>query len=138
MQIGIAGLGRIGAGMARRLARAGHDVVAWNRTESVATSLAAEPENGGHITVAEPLETLAARMAAPRHVMISVPSGEVTGDMIEQLAAILSPGDVIMTGTPEGVGLGMKPPQFLKTGDSIRCGVAGCGEQTHRVEAYGG
>ena len=35
MQVGIAGLGRMGAGMARRAARGGHDVVAWNRTESV-------------------------------------------------------------------------------------------------------
>jgi 6-phosphogluconate dehydrogenase len=96
MQIGIAGLGRIGAGMARRLARAGHEVVAWNRTESVATSLAAEPENEGRIVVAEPLETLPAMMTAPRHVMISVPSGAATGDMVEQLAGILSPGDVII------------------------------------------
>ena len=96
MQIGIAGLGRIGAGMARRLARAGHAVVAWNRTESVATQLVAEPENQGRIVVAEPLETLAAKMAAPRHVMISVPSGAVTADMVEQLAGILSPGDVII------------------------------------------
>jgi 6-phosphogluconate dehydrogenase len=96
MQIGIAGLGCIGAGMARRLARAGHDVVAWNRTESVATNLAAEPENEGRIVVAEPLETLTSKMTAPRHVMVSVPSGAATGDMVEQLAGILSPGDVIV------------------------------------------
>jgi 6-phosphogluconate dehydrogenase len=96
MQIGIAGLGRIGAGMARRLARAGHDVVAWTRTESVATNLAAEPENEGRIVVAEPLETLTSKMTAPRHVMVSVPSGAATGDMVEQLAGILSPGDVIV------------------------------------------
>ncbi len=57
MQVGIAGLGRMGAGMARRLARAGHQVVAWNRTEQVAIDVAAEPENGGHVAVAEPLET---------------------------------------------------------------------------------
>jgi 3-hydroxyisobutyrate dehydrogenase-like beta-hydroxyacid dehydrogenase len=58
MQIAIAGLGRIGAGMARRLARNGHDVIAWNRHAEVATALAAEPENGGHVTVAESLEAL--------------------------------------------------------------------------------
>ena len=68
MQIGIAGLGRMGAGMARRLARGGHDVVAWNRTEQVAIDVAAEPENGGRITVAEPVERLrdAAQPPAPR------------------------------------------------------------------------
>jgi len=56
MQVAIAGLGRMGAGMARRAARGGHEVIAWNRTESVATEVAAEPENEGRIHVAEPLE----------------------------------------------------------------------------------
>jgi 6-phosphogluconate dehydrogenase len=96
MQIAIAGLGRIGAGMARRLARSGHDVIAWNRTAEVATALAAEPENGGHITVAESLEALVALVSAPRHVAISVPSGDATGDMVDRLAKVLSPGDVIV------------------------------------------
>jgi len=96
MQVAIAGLGRIGAGMARRLARNGHDVIAWNRTASVATELAAEPENAGHVTVAESLEALAALLSAPRHVVISVPSGDATGDLIERLAGILSAGDVIV------------------------------------------
>jgi 6-phosphogluconate dehydrogenase len=96
MQIGIAGLGRMGAGMARRLARGGHEVVAWNRTESVAREVAAEPENDGKITVAEPIEKFADLMGGPRHVIISVPAGKATDDMIEQLAGILSPGDVII------------------------------------------
>jgi 6-phosphogluconate dehydrogenase len=96
MQIGIAGLGRMGAGMARRLARAGHDVVAWNRTESVAVALAAEPENGGRVIVAEPLGAFAARMTGPRHVIISVPAGDATDALIDDLAKILEPGDVIV------------------------------------------
>jgi len=96
MQIGIAGLGRMGAGMARRLARAGHDVVAWNRTESVAVALAAEPENGGRVIVAEPLSAFAARMTGPRHVIISVPAGDATDALIDDLAAVLTPGDVIV------------------------------------------
>ena len=96
MQIGICGLGRMGAGMARRLARGGHDVVAWNRTEQVAIDVAAEPENGGRITVAEPVERLRELLTAPRHVLISVPSGDATQQTIDQLAAILEPGDVII------------------------------------------
>ncbi len=96
MQIGIAGLGRMGAGMARRLARAGHDVVAWNRTESVAVALAAEPENGGRVIAAEPLDTMAGAMRGPRHVIISVPAGDATDALINDLAAVLSPGDVIV------------------------------------------
>jgi 2,4-didehydro-3-deoxy-L-rhamnonate hydrolase len=49
----------------------------------------------------------------------------------------LSPGDVIPTGTPAGVGLGMKPPRFLKPGDTMRLTVSGLGEQRQKVLAYG-
>ena len=96
MQVGIAGLGRMGAGMARRLARAGHDVAVWNRTEQVAVDLAAEPENNGRIAVAEPITVLPERLDGPRHVIISVPAGKATDDLVNQLADILSPGDVIV------------------------------------------
>ena len=96
MQVAICGLGRMGAGMARRAARGGHEVTAWNRTEAVAQEVAAEPENEGRIAVAEPLDRLVEMMAAPRHVVISVPSGEATDTMIEQLAGVLEAGDVII------------------------------------------
>jgi 2-keto-4-pentenoate hydratase/2-oxohepta-3-ene-1,7-dioic acid hydratase in catechol pathway len=45
----------------------------------------------------------------------------------------LQPGDVIATGTPPGVGLGQKPPVFLRPGQSVTLGVQGLGEQHHRV-----
>ncbi len=48
---------------------------------------------------------------------------------------VLEPGDVITTGTPPGVGLGMKPPRFLKAGDTMHLGVAGLGEQKQTVVA---
>lgn len=48
----------------------------------------------------------------------------------------LEPGDVITTGTPPGVGMGMKPPMFLKSGDVMRLGIAGLGEQRQRVVAH--
>ncbi len=50
----------------------------------------------------------------------------------------LMPGDVIATGTPSGVGLGMKPPQFLKPGDRMRLSVEGLGEQNQRVVGFAG
>lgn len=65
-----------------------------------------------------------------------------TSDMIFPVAKIVSdtsryvvlqPGDVITTGTPPGVGLGMKPPRFLKAGDVMRLGVDGLGVQEQRV-----
>ena len=48
----------------------------------------------------------------------------------------LVPGDVITTGTPPGVGSGMKPPKFLKPGDTVRLGIASLGEQEQAVVAY--
>ena len=68
-----------------------------------------------------------------------------TGDLIFGVDTIVSyvsqfmtllPGDVIPTGTPSGVGMGMKPPQFLKPGDRMRLSVEGLGEQNQRAVAY--
>jgi 2-keto-4-pentenoate hydratase/2-oxohepta-3-ene-1,7-dioic acid hydratase in catechol pathway len=50
----------------------------------------------------------------------------------------LQPGDVIPTGTPPGVGMGMKPQRWLKPGDEIRLGISGLGEQRQQVRAYEG
>jgi 2-keto-4-pentenoate hydratase/2-oxohepta-3-ene-1,7-dioic acid hydratase in catechol pathway len=49
---------------------------------------------------------------------------------------VLEPGDVITTGTPPGVGLGMKPPKFLKAGDVMTLGIEGLGEQKQKVIAW--
>jgi 2-keto-4-pentenoate hydratase/2-oxohepta-3-ene-1,7-dioic acid hydratase in catechol pathway len=68
-----------------------------------------------------------------------------TSDMIFSIAKIVSylsnfvllqPGDVITTGTPSGVGLGMKPPTFLKPGDVLELGVEGLGTQKQTVRAW--
>ena len=49
----------------------------------------------------------------------------------------LMPGDVIPTGTPAGVGTGMRPQRFLRAGDTMRLGISGLGEQRQRVVSYG-
>lgn len=68
-----------------------------------------------------------------------------TSDMIFGVAEIVSymsrfmrlvPGDLIATGTPEGVALGMKPPVWLKPGDEMRLGIDKLGEQRQRVVAH--
>ena len=67
-----------------------------------------------------------------------------TRDMIFSVAELVSyisrfmslqPGDVILTGTPAGVGLGQKPPVYLQAGDVVMASIAGLGEQTHKVVA---
>ncbi len=49
---------------------------------------------------------------------------------------IIEPGDVITTGTPPGVGMGKKPPRFLKPGDTVALGITGLGRQAQQVVAY--
>jgi len=48
-------------------------------------------------------------------------------------AFTLEAGDLIATGTPEGVGVGMQPPQFLRAGDVVRCEIDGIGAIENRV-----
>ncbi len=48
----------------------------------------------------------------------------------------LMPGDVVTTGTPPGVGLGMKPPVFLKAGDVVELGIDGLGKQRQIVTPF--
>ncbi|MGN4110100.1 fumarylacetoacetate hydrolase family protein [Burkholderia gladioli] len=68
-----------------------------------------------------------------------------TSTMIFDVAEIVShlsqfmtlmPGDVITTGTPPGVGMGMKPPQFLRAGDVVKLGIEGLGEQQQTVVPF--
>jgi len=51
---------------------------------------------------------------------------------------VLEPGDIITTGTPPGVALGMKPPVWLKVGDVVTCGIQGLGEQRQKILAFPG
>ncbi|MBR3191370.1 fumarylacetoacetate hydrolase family protein, partial [Bosea sp. (in: a-proteobacteria)] len=50
----------------------------------------------------------------------------------------LDPGDVITTGTPPGVGLGFKPPRFLKGGETVALGIEGLGTQKQLFKPYAG
>ena len=93
MDIGITGLGRMGAGMAERWVRNGHRVVAHNRSRGPVDELAgkgAEP--------AYSIEELVSKLQAPRAVWIMLPAGDVTEQMIQTLIPLLSPGDTIIDG----------------------------------------
>jgi len=94
MDIGMVGLGRMGANMARRLARKGVRVAAHD-VSPVARS-AVEPERG--ITTHAELKKVIAAVPAPRVVWVMLPAGEITGRALEQLAALLAKGDVLVEG----------------------------------------
>jgi 2,4-didehydro-3-deoxy-L-rhamnonate hydrolase len=68
-----------------------------------------------------------------------------TSDLIFKIPTLVSylsqfmsllPGDIISTGTPEGVGLGLNPPQYLKDGDVVELGIEGLGTSQQRIAAY--
>ena len=99
MQLGFIGLGRMGANMVRRLARDGHQVVAYNRTVEKAHELADEQHTAGHdINAADSVAELVGKLEKPRAVWIMVPAGEATEAQIKELLEHLEPGDTIIDG----------------------------------------
>jgi 6-phosphogluconate dehydrogenase len=95
MELGIIGLGKMGANIARRLSRAGHNVVAYNRTVEKALELAKEEKN---VIAAKSLQELVSSMKPARAVWVMVPSGDPTEEMIDDLLGIMQKGDVIIDG----------------------------------------
>jgi 6-phosphogluconate dehydrogenase len=93
MDLGLIGLGKMGAPMAARLARGGHRVVVHDLDPAAMAALAAEG-----CEAAAGLDELVAALASPRAVWVMVPAGEPTEVAIAGLAALLSPGDVVVDG----------------------------------------
>jgi 6-phosphogluconate dehydrogenase len=93
MELGIVGLGRMGANMARRLMREGHRIVAYDVNPEAVSELAGEGAEG-----AASLQELASKLSAPRAVWVMVPSGEITEKTVKGVAAVLDSGDAIVDG----------------------------------------
>lgn len=93
MQLGMIGLGRMGANIVRRLMRAGHNCVVFDRDPAVAKALGSEGAQ-----VAGTLLELAQKLSAPRAVWVMVPAGEATESTVRELAGVLQPGDTIIDG----------------------------------------
>lgn len=93
MKLGMIGLGRMGMNMARRLIQKKHEVVAYNRTIAKTLELADE---GGR--AAATVSELVSALPSPRVVWIMLPAGEVVDRQIDELAQLLSPGDIIIDG----------------------------------------
>jgi 6-phosphogluconate dehydrogenase len=95
MELGMIGLGKMGANMVRRLSRGGHHVVAYDRAPEPAKALAEEEKD---VAPAHSLEELAAQLAQPRVAWMMVPAGKPTESVFSGLLSTLEPGDIIVDG----------------------------------------
>ena len=94
MELGIIGLGRMGAGMARRLARAGVRVVCYDKAGGAVEAMAGEP----NVDCAENLAALCARLGGERVIVIMLPAGEPVEHSIRDLLPLVSAGDTLVDG----------------------------------------
>ena len=93
LQLGMVGLGRMGANLVRRLQRAGHRCVVWDRDPATVAALAKEGA-----TPAKDLPDLVAKLEKPATVWVMLPSGPVTEATVRDLGRMLASGDAIIDG----------------------------------------
>jgi 6-phosphogluconate dehydrogenase len=92
MQLGMVGLGRMGANIVRRLMRDGHDCVAFDVSADAVTQLEGEGATG-----ALTMEDFVAALTPPRAAWVMIPAA-ITGRIVDQLAELMEPGDIIIDG----------------------------------------
>lgn len=94
MQIGVVGLGRMGANISRRLMKAGHSTVVWD-----ANAEAVETVGKDGATTAAGLQDVVNKLTgSPKAIWVMLPHGKITEDTIDQLASMMGAGDIIIDG----------------------------------------
>ncbi len=93
MELGIVGLGRMGANMARRLMKDGHKIVAYDVNPDAVEALSGEGATGS-----SSLADFAAKLTPPRSAWVMVPAGKITEETVQGLEGVLEAGDAIVDG----------------------------------------
>lgn len=93
MKIGLIGLGRMGGNIARRLMKAGHEVVAWDRDAAAVEKLVADGAQG-----ASGIEDMASKLDSPAIWWVMLPAGAPTEDTVQQICADAKAGDIVIDG----------------------------------------
>jgi len=97
-QIGVTGLATMGRNLARNFARHGHPVALHNRTDARTAALVEEFGDEGTFLPAKDMQSFVASLERPRRAMIMVKAGGPTDAVIDELAPLMEPGDVIVDG----------------------------------------
>jgi 6-phosphogluconate dehydrogenase len=93
MQIGVIGLGRMGANISRRLMKAGHSCVVWDANPGTVQELGKEGAQA-----VESLQAAVKALQKPRAIWVMLPSGRITEQTIAQLGELMDPGDIVIDG----------------------------------------
>ena len=110
MQLGMIGLGRMGGNIVRRLMRAGHSCVVYDRSAEAVEALAREGA-----VAASGLADMVAKLDAPRAIWIMLPAGGPTEAAVDELAALMQPDDTIIDGGNSNFKDGMRRAAALRT-----------------------
>jgi 6-phosphogluconate dehydrogenase len=121
-QLGMVGLGRMGANIVRRLMRDGHECAVYDVNPDPIKALAGEGADG-----ASSLTELAEKLDAPRSVWVMVPAGEITETTVHEVADVLEKGDAIIDGGNSYYRDDIRrSAEFAERGiDYIDCGTSG-------------
>jgi 6-phosphogluconate dehydrogenase len=109
MELGMIGLGKMGANMTQRLLKGGHRMVVYDRSAE-----AVEATASVGAVPADSMADLVDQLAAPRAVWVMVPAGEPTESVIEALADLLAPGDTVIDGGNSNYKDSMRRAEMLK------------------------
>jgi 6-phosphogluconate dehydrogenase len=122
MELAMIGLGKMGLNMATRLARGGHRVIGYARTDATVEEAVKLGVEGAHS-----LEEVVSKLNAPRIVWVMVPAGQVTDDTIEKLSNLLSNGDIVIDGGNSNYKDSVRHAAMLepKGIDFVDCGTSG-------------
>jgi len=93
MDLAMVGLGKMGLNMATRLARGGHRVIGYARTDATVQEAIRLGAEGAHT-----LEEVVSKLSAPRIVWLMIPAGKVTHDTVQHLSTLLEAGDIVIDG----------------------------------------
>ena len=122
MELAMIGLGKMGLNMSTRLARGGHRVIGYARTDATVNEAIRLGAEGAYT-----LEEAVGKLNAPRIVWLMVPAGPVTDETIEKLSTLLSKGDVVIDGGNSNYKDSVRHAEMLepKGIDFIDCGTSG-------------